>query len=136
MNTLIQTGGAQQSAGIGFAIPINLAKQVAGQLIATGKATHTFLGVASVDVNSQNAAQLGVKVTSGALIQNVSPGSPAAKAGLKRGDVIVKIGGAVIQNSQDMIAEVRNHKPGDKVTVVVNRAGASVDIAVTFGSAQ
>jgi S1-C subfamily serine protease len=136
INTLIQTGGAQQSAGIGFSIPINLAKQVADQLIASGKATHTFLGVSAQDVTPQNAAQLGVKATSGALVQDVQAGSPAAKAGLKRGDVITKIGSSPIANSQDMVAAVRSHKPGDKVAIVVDRNGTTVTIDVTLGSSS
>jgi S1-C subfamily serine protease len=136
VNTLIQTGGAQQSAGIGFAIPIKLAKQVADQLIATGKATHTFLGVAAVDVNSGNAAQFGVTTQSGALVQDVQTGSPADKAGFKRGDVILKVGDAPVQNSQDMVAAVRAHQPGEKVPVVVERAGKQLTLEPVLGSSS
>jgi putative serine protease PepD len=137
INTLIQTGGAQQSAGIGFAIPIKLAKQVADQLISTGHATHTFLGVASVDVTPGNASQIGAPAgTSGALVQDVPAGSPAEKAGIKRGDVIVKIGDQDVQNSLDLVAAVRSHNPGDKVQVVLLRGSRRITVTATLGSAQ
>jgi S1-C subfamily serine protease len=136
INTLIQTGGAQQSAGIGFAIPVKLAKQVADQLIATGKASHAFLGVAGITVDQQTAAQLGLKVTAGTLVQDIVTGSPADKAGMKRGDVILKIGDQAVQSSQDMIAAVRSHNPGDEVDVTIDRQGKAVTSAVTLGSAQ
>lgn len=136
MNTLIQTGGAQQSAGIGFAIPIKLAKQVADQLISTGKATHTFLGVAAVDVDPSNAGQFGVTTQSGALVQDVQSGSPASTAGIKRGDVIVKVGDTPVQNSQDMVAAVRSHNPGDKVAIVVERGGKAVTLEPVLGSSS
>ncbi len=136
INTLIQTGGAQQSAGIGFAIPIKLAKQVADQLISTGKATHTFLGVAAVDLSPWNAQQFGVTAQNGALVQEVQAGSPAEKAGLKKGDAIVRIADAQIQNSQDMVAAVRGHQPGDKVSIVVERGGKQVTLEAVLASSS
>jgi putative serine protease PepD len=133
INTLIQSTTGS-SAGIGFAIPINLAKQIAEQLMTTGKATHTFLGVATVDVSPSNASQLGVQTGSGALVDNVQSGSPAAKAGLKRGDIITKVGDAQIQTSVDLIAAVRAHNPGDSVAIVVTRAGKTLTLTAVLGS--
>jgi putative serine protease PepD len=136
INTLIQTGGASQSAGIGFAIPIKHAKQVADQLISSGKATHTFLGVAALDVSPQAVQQYGLKTKSGAIVQDVQADSPAEKAGVKPNDVIVKIGDTAIQSSQDMVAAVRSYQPGDKVTITVERGGKQLTLDATLGSAS
>jgi putative serine protease PepD len=136
INTLIQTGGAQQSAGIGFAIPIKLAAQVAEQLIAGGKASHAFLGVSAVTVDQAAAQQYGLKVTAGALVQEVQKSSPADKAGIKQDDVIVKVGDQDISTSQDMVADVRAHKPGDTVTVTLDRGGKMITVDVALGTAE
>jgi S1-C subfamily serine protease len=127
INTLIQTGGAQQSAGIGFAIPIDFAMRVAEQLIATGRAEHPYMGISMATVDQTVAEQIGVPEVRGVLIQSVLAGSPAQKAGLKTGDIITSIGGAVVQS-------IRSHAVGDTVEVAVTRDKAPVTISVTLGS--
>ncbi len=139
INTLIQSPagqvGASQSAGIGFAIPMDFAKGVADQLIATGHAQHPFMGIAMAPVDSSVASQLGLPANAtGALIQEVVPGSPAEKAGVKVKDVIVEIGGDAVTSVEDAFASIRSRKIGDKVDVVVLRGGKRTTLAVTLGS--
>jgi putative serine protease PepD len=138
INALIQSPsgsvGAAQSAGIGFAIPIDFAKDVADQLIATGTVQHPYLGVATVPLDAALAMQFGVSATSGAIIQLVQPGSPAERAGLKVNDVILKIGDKAISGSEDVFTAVRGHKVGDRISVVIERKGKQLTIDVTLGS--
>ena len=96
INSLIQSPsggvGAAQSAGIGFAIPVDFAIDIANQLISTGKATHSYVGISTETVDENLAAQYGLPVKSGALVRFVAPSGPAEQAGIKRSDIIVKIG--------------------------------------------
>jgi serine protease Do len=135
INTLIQTGGAQQSAGIGFAIPIDFAKGVADQLIATGRAEHPFLGVSMATVDADVASQIGLPAsTVGSLIQEVVPDSPAEKAGLKVGDVIVELGGEPVASVEDAFAAIRDGAIGKPIDVVVLRSGSRTTVSATLGS--
>jgi len=120
INTLIQSSSGT-SAGIGFAIPSDFAKGVADELISTGKATHAYLGVGTVSVTSAIAQQYGLSVDSGALVEEVSAGSPAETAGIERGDIIVKIGDTKITGVEDVFTTVRAHGVGDTLSVEVVR---------------
>ncbi len=119
VNSLIysQSGGYQ---GIGFAIPINDAMAVAKQLIETGKVSHPFIGVLGADAKDY-AESLPEEAQEGAIILEVVPGTPAANAGLKKGDVIIEMNGKKITNMEDLIAEIRNKKVGDKVKITYFR---------------
>jgi putative serine protease PepD len=110
------------SDGVGFAIPSNLVKSIADELISTGKAEHPLLGV------DPAAATNGVKITS------VESGSGAALAGLKAGDVITGFDGSSITSVLKLRAVIATHKPGDKVTVTYQRGGSSHTVQVTLGS--
>lgn len=134
INTLIQTGGSDQSAGVGFAIPVDYAKQIADELIATGSATHPFLGVSTMTVTPALVDGLGLTVDAGALVDSVSAGSPAEAAGVLPKDVIVKIDGKTIATVEDVFTAVRSHKVGDVVDVVVVRGGAEKTLKATLGS--
>jgi putative serine protease PepD len=135
INTLIQTGGAQQSAGIGFAIPIDYAKDIADQLISTGRAVHPYLGISMVTVDSTVISQLGLTAgTTGVLVQDVAVGSPADKAGLLKNDVIVSLGGVAIAAVEDAFAAIRSRKVGEKVEIVVLRGGTKTTLTATLGS--
>lgn len=137
INTLIQTGGAQQSAGIGFAIPIDFAKNIADQLIASGHAVHPYLGISMTTVDSSVAAQLALPSgTTGALVEDVVTGSPAGKAGLRKGDVIISLGGDPITSVEDAFAAIRSGKIGQQVEIVVLRGGANQTLTATLGSDQ
>jgi serine protease Do len=109
-----QSGGYE---GLGFAIPIDTAKPVAEQLIATGKVTHAWLGVSGVNLTPEVAQQYGLKTDQGALLSSVTQDSPASNAGLAAGDIIVEMDGQQIASMDDLILEIRKHQVGDKVTI-------------------
>jgi len=138
INTLIQSPsgsvGAPQSAGIGFAIPVDFAIDIANQLIETGKATHPYLGISSATVDQSVALQFGLPVDSGALVRFVQPGSPAETAGVERGDIIVSMGGRDITGVEDVFAVVRDHKIGDTLPVEVVRADTQRTFDIVLGS--
>lgn len=138
INTLIQSPsgsvGAPQSAGIGFAIPIDYARTIADELILTGRATHPYMGVSTVTITRSIAAQYGLPVDAGAFVQLVQPGSPAETAGIERGDIIVKIAGTDIRGTEDVFTSVRGSRVGDSVEVVVYRGESTETFPVTLGS--
>ena len=114
--------------GIGFAIPSNTASRVAEQLITSGKATHAYLGV-QVGTSSSTAAP-----GTGATLASVETGGAAAAAGLKAGDVVIKVGDRIITGSDELVAAVRSYAPGDKVTLTVRWGGDERTVTVTLGS--
>jgi len=138
VNTLIQSPsggvGAAQSAGIGFAIPVDFAVDIANQLIKSGKASHPFMGVSTQTVDEALAVQYGLPVKSGALVAFVQPGGPAAAGGIKRGDIIVKIDAIPVGSVEDVFAATRQHKIGDRVSVELVRSDSSLTVDVTLGS--
>ncbi|WP_229802866.1 S1C family serine protease [Planobispora rosea] len=123
INTAIATNGGEGNIGVGFAIPINTAKQVAQQLIETGKVTHAFLGVSMADA---------IGDAGGAMVQQVTEGSPAAQAGLKQGDLITKIGDTVVDGSSTVVGVIRGLKPGDKVVLTYVRDGQTHTATATL----
>lgn len=138
INTLIQSPlgevGAAQSAGIGFAIPVDFAVSIADQLISDGKASHPFLGVSTQPVDETVAAQFQLPVKSGALVVFVRPSGPADTAKIKRGDIITKIDETPITGVADVFAAIRLHKIGDTVPVELVRADQKLTLEVTLGS--
>ncbi len=121
-------GGEAGSIGLGFAIPIDQARGIADQLIESGEASHALLGVSVGDARSDETLE------SGARVQAVTDGGAAAEAGLQAGDVIVRINGRVIPDSESLVAAVRSHQPGDTVDVVVQRDGSEQTVQVTLDS--
>ncbi|HYE52752.1 MAG TPA: DegQ family serine endoprotease [Azospirillaceae bacterium] len=132
INTAIfsPTGG---SVGIGFAIPANLAKPVVEQLKATGKVDRGWLGVSLQAVTPELAEGLGLKEAEGALINSVQPNSPAAKAGLRQGDVVLKADGKEIEQSRDLARAIGSVASGTKVSLGVWRGGKVETLAVQVG---
>jgi len=133
INTLIESTSGS-SAGIGFAIPVDLAMDVADQLIKTGKATHPYMGVSTETIDEYVAAQFNLPVKSGVLVRFVQPGSPAEKAGLQAGDIIVKIDGRDTRSVADVFAVTRSRKVGETVNVVVVRTDAEKTVPVTLAA--
>ncbi|MEV0595909.1 S1C family serine protease [Nonomuraea cavernae] len=123
INTAIATGGGSGSIGVGFAIPINTAKQVSEQLISSGKVTHAFLGVSVTDASGD---------VPGALIRQVTAGSPAEKAGLKQGDLITKIGDKAVDAGDTVVGQVRGFKVGQQVQITYMRDGKTSNVTVTL----
>jgi putative serine protease PepD len=118
-------GSQSGSIGLGFAIPIDQAKRIAKELIASGQATQAVLGVTAQDATSG---------TRGAVVGDVSANGAAAKAGLSRGDTIVKVDKRVIDSSDALVAAIRSHAPGDTVTLTVASGGSDKTVQVTLGS--
>ncbi|WIM07509.1 trypsin-like peptidase domain-containing protein [Trueperella bernardiae] len=118
------------SIGLGFAIPINLAKTIANQLINNGVAEHAFLGVSIVD----GVGQADGTNWKGAKIGRVEPGTPAAEANLQEGDVILKIGDRDVASALALTGYVRQFSSGDVVTLLVARTGELVNVDVTLAT--
>lgn len=133
INTLITSNSGNYS-GVGFAIPVNYAVNIAQQIIDGKTPTHAQLGVSLSTVNSQNAKRYGLSVDSGAYVAAVNPGSGAAEAGLQAGDIITKFDGKDVASASDLMLAVRAKNPGDKVSLDVNRNGETKQIEVTLGS--
>ncbi|GHH69919.1 protease [Streptomyces sulfonofaciens] len=126
-------GGQGGSIGLGFAIPINQAKNVAKQLIKTGQPVYPVIG-ASVALDDQaqgNGAVLSDQGPGGS--QPITPGGPADKAGLKPGDVITRFDDSVIDSGPTLIGEIWNHQPGDTVKITYKRDGKEHTVNVTLG---
>ncbi|EGX56426.1 protease, partial [Streptomyces zinciresistens K42] len=139
INSAIQSaangmGGTSQSGsiGLGFAIPINQAKYVAQQLIKTGKPVYAKIGASVSLEDTADGAKITDQGAGGA--DPVETGGPAAKAGLKAGDVITKLDDRVIDSGPTLIGEIWTHKPGDKVTITYERDGRSRTVELTLGS--
>ncbi len=150
INSQIDTGGTGDgNVGIGFAVPINLVKQVVSDLMTTGRAQHAWLGVQLSEVNPTLASQVKIGSDFGAMIARVAPNSPAAKAGLTGatgettiqgftyaigGDVVVEANGTKIETIKDLQAAVSALKPGDKLELVMKTStGATKNVTVTLG---
>jgi putative serine protease PepD len=109
--------------GVGFAIPINAAKNVATTLVAGGKVQHAYLGI-----------HVGDATNGGAEVSSVVSGSPADKAGVKAGDVITKLGDKTVTSADDLTAAVNAHRPGESVPLTVTRNGSAQTLNVTLGN--
>ncbi len=126
-------GGQGGSIGLGFAIPVNQAKRVAEELINTGRATHPVIGV-SLDMGY---AGDGARVnTDSARTPAVNRGGPADKAGIQPKDVIRKVDGVPVHSGQELIVKIRSHRPGDTLTLTVERDGGERTVRLTLGSAS
>ena len=127
-------GGQSQSGniGVGFAIPSNTAQRIAKELMAKGKATRAFLGVSTrTAADDQNSG-----VGDGAEIVSVQPGTAAADAGLKAGDIVTAVGDRPVTTSTELTAAVRSKAPGSKVALKVKRGNDTTTVNVTLGSAS
>ncbi len=139
MNTMILTGGGGSfggeagNIGIGFAVPSNLAKSVMDQIEKNGKVSRGYIGVSLQALSPDLAQQFGLKSSKGALIADVTPGGPGAKAGLKQGDVITAIDGKKVEGADDLTMDVISHEPGTTVTLDVIRNSQPTTVKVTLG---
>ncbi len=130
INTAIysQNGGYM---GIGFAIPINMAKEIKDQLVKSGKVSRGFLGISIQDVNADIAESLGLDKASGILVSDVMKGSPAERAGINQGDVIMKMNGGNVESTSAFRNEVSSCQPGSKVSLGILRKGKAMEIVAT-----
>ncbi len=148
INSMILTGGAEQSAGIGFAIPINTAKAILNDLVSYGRVRRPALGVAGLPIGPELAEQIGLPADYGILIQRVVPGGAADRAGLRAGteraylgnmpivlggDLIVAVDGKEVEDMRDLGRILNEHRAGDTVTLTIYRGKQRRDVRVTLG---
>jgi S1-C subfamily serine protease len=148
---MIASNGADQSSGIGFAIPINTAKAVLDDFAKYGRVRRPTLDIVTLPIGPDVAEQIGLPADYGLLIEKVLPGGAAEKAGLRGGnqrayegntpvmlggDLIVGFDGQVIASGPDLAGEMNAHRAGDTVTVTVFRGQRKMDVKVTLGDAK
>jgi S1-C subfamily serine protease len=151
INTMIASNGADQSSGIGFAIPINTAKAVLADLTRYGQVRRPSLGIVSYAIGPDLAAQMGLAADYGVLIQRVVPGGAAERAGLRGGneqayvgntpimlggDLIVAIDGQQVADPQDISAIMDKHQAGDTVSVTILRGRQQTTLKLILGEAR
>lgn len=130
----LYSSSTESSASVGFAIPGNYAVKIAKEIISGQTVTHPYIGLTMTTVNSQTAYQNNLSVSQGALVVAVTDGSPAAEAGIQKGDVITAVDDEEITSADGMILNVRSHEIGDKVKVTFVRDGKEQTVEVTLGS--
>jgi serine protease Do len=133
INTAILTGGGGGNQGVGFAIPISLAKNVMDQIMTHGKVVRGYLGVYIQDVGPDVARAFGLEQAGGALVGDVSPNTPASRAGLKKGDIILKLNGQPVDSRNQLTLQVSQTPPGTPVKLTIWRDGKMQDVNVTLG---
>lgn len=129
----INTAIVAAAQGIGFAVPINISKEIILQLKEKGRVTRGWLGVTIQDVTPELAKSFGLKDTTGALVSDIVSGGPAEKAGLKRGDIIIEMNGNALKDRHEIPRKVSLMSPGEAVTFKVFREGKSSLISSVVG---
>jgi S1-C subfamily serine protease len=133
-------GGSDVAEGLGFSIPVNTAKDVSAQLIANGRVLRPYLGVSSELITPRLAGannltdENGNVLDHGALITSVVQNTPASRAGLKQGDVVLKLNDIELDQDHPLINSLMSFKPGDQVTLQVLRSGKVITLKVTLGT--
>ena len=133
INSIIESYSGS-SSGVGFAIPVNYAINIASQIIDGKTPVHPYLGVSLTSVNALSARANKLGATEGALVVAVSDGGPAADAGIQENDIITKIDGEQVTSADGLIIALREHEVGDKVTLTVVRDSKEREVEVTLGS--
>ena len=133
INTAILSGGSGGNQGVGFAIPINMARSVMDQIVGHGKVVRGYLGLYPQDVTPALAKQFGLSKPGGALVSGLKPDAPAAKAGLRDGDVILTLNGQAVESANDLRLRVSQTAPGTTVKLQISRDGKTQDVNVTLG---
>lgn len=135
INTLVvrSTNEGNVAEGLGFAIPSNLVREITTQLITKGRVERSYLGITYQPVDPLSTSGMDLSVTYGVVVAKVEPGSPAAKAGLQDGDVILAFNNQKLDEDA-LTALLVKHKPGDIVTLTIWRNGKQMDLTVTLGA--
>ena len=134
INTMIITNGPQQSSGVGFAVPINVAKEILPQLRSRGRVIRGWLGVQIQPVTEALARSYHLKEAKGAIIADVTDGSPADKAGLKPDDVVIGVDGREVRDNSDLTSYIASRPPDSTVHLRILRNGAEKEVGVTLGT--
>ena len=133
INTAIISGAGGGNEGVGFAIPVNLAHNVMEQIVEHGKVVRGYLGVTIQNLDPDLAKAFGLSHGGGALVGDVSPNGPAARAGLQRGDVILQLSGTAVSGSDDLSLRISEMAPGAVAHLQVYRNGRNQEVDVTLG---
>ena len=147
INAQIATGGSSSggSVGIGFAIPINTAKKVVPELRKSGRIDRAFIGITTAPVSGDVADELNLGVREGAMVQEVVPGGPGDKAGLRAGrtrteegltlggDIIVSVDGSPVKRPEDVAAAIQDNKPGQRIKVEYLRRNERESTEIELG---
>jgi serine protease Do len=133
INTAIIAHGSEGNQGIGFAVPVNLARNVMDQILKNGKVTRAQLGIFPQDVTPAIGRQLGVKDSQGALVGEVTANSPAQKAGLKAGDIILEVNGKSVYDANQLRNIISSMQPDSNVNLKIWRDGAQRTLPVQLG---
>lgn len=136
INTAIQSGGGGGFIGYGFAVPVSIAGKVAKDLIEFGMVQRGLLGVRILDLTAETSKELGLDVVEGAYVESVSENSAAEKAGIQKGDIIIRIDGQRIRSNSDLISRVAVKRPGEKVKVTVRRDGKEKELEAVLKNQQ
>ena len=130
INTAILAHGSEGNQGIGFAVPVNLARTVMDQILKNGKVTRAYLGIIPQDVTPAMAKAFGEKEPHGALVGDVSPDSPAQRSGLLKGDIILELNGKPVEDANQLRMSISMMSPDAGVTLKLFRGGAERQVAV------
>jgi putative serine protease PepD len=130
VDQIATNGSSDTSSGVGFAVPIDLVKSELPQLEAGHAVTHAYLGVSTSTADTSTADTS----TAGALVQSVTSGGPADAAGLRSGDIVTALGTTTIKGTNDLVATIAAHQPGDRVTATVRRGSKTIKVTVTLGT--
>jgi serine protease Do len=133
INTAILSHGSGGNEGIGFAVPVNLARQVMGQILDHGKVNRAYLGIMIQDVTPAIAKAMGLKDMQGVLVGDVSPTGPAIKSGIQRGDVILEVNGKPVADSRSLRMTISMMSPDATVKLKFLRNGSPTDATVKLG---
>jgi serine protease Do len=133
INTAILSHGAGGNEGVGFAIPVSMVKPVMDQIMTHGKVVRGYLGVHIQDVTPELATAFGLKQGGGVLIGDVSPDTPAARAGLKKGDVILQLNGETVNARNQLQVQIAQFAPSTSVKLQIWRNGATQNVSLTLG---
>ncbi|MBZ5643958.1 MAG: DegQ family serine endoprotease [Acidobacteriia bacterium] len=134
INTAILSHGSGGNEGIGFAVPVNLARQVMGQILDHGKVNRAYLGIMIQDVTPAIAKAMNLKDMQGVLVGDVSPNGPAKKSGIQRGDVITELNGKPVPDSRTLRMSISMMNPDSTVKLKLLRNGTPTDATVTLGT--
>jgi len=133
INTAILSNGGGGNQGIGFAIPIDMARRIVDEIMKNGKVVRGYMGLYIQDVTPELAQQFGLSQGGGALVGDVSPDGPAAKAGMVHGDIITKLNGQPVTTANDLRLQVSQTAPGTTIHLDVMHNGKSSDVAIKLG---
>ena len=124
---------ASGAESLGFAIPAPTVRHVVTQLVQTGRVRHAFMGVRPAPLTPEIAQRFNLGQTRGVLVLEVTPGSPAAGAGIRPGDVLVRVGDRQLESVEDFLGVLRGRSPGDNVPVTLSRGGSQQTVTVRLG---